>query len=122
MNGWRKQLGREGEEAAVKFLQQRKYQILKRNQRYKFGEVDILAEAPVGDIVIIEVKTKTGNEQGNPLEEIDERKQRKLLVLAREVLADYPERYIRIDAIGVDMTSSGQPKIEHIINAVEARH
>ncbi|TSC96418.1 MAG: putative endonuclease [Candidatus Berkelbacteria bacterium Licking1014_2] len=112
MGDARKILGFRGEKRAVQFLVRKNYQILDQNLRLKFGEIDILA-ADGDDIVIVEVKTKTGDEMGNPLEQIDKKKRKKLLLLAREIYRLYPDRNIRIDAIGIE-----DNKIDHIKNAV----
>lgn len=50
--------GRQGEEAAARHLRRAGYRILGRNLRNRFGEVDLLAEAPdQRTIVVVEVKS-----------------------------------------------------------------
>ena len=111
-----KSTGNEGEEAAAGFLVKLKYKILGRNINLKFGEIDILAEDKK-TIVIVEVKTVRGEGFGLAQELVRYKKQEKLRLLAPALSQQYPDRTIRIDVIGVDY-SSGEPKIEHIINAV----
>ena len=111
-----KSTGNEGEEAAASFLIKLKYKILGRNINLKFGEVDILAEDKK-TIVIVEVKTVRGEGFGLAQELVRYKKQQKLKLLARALSQEYPDRTIRIDVIGVDY-SNGNPKVEHIINAV----
>jgi len=111
-----KSTGNEGEEEAANFLIKLKYKILGRNINLKFGEVDILAEYKK-TIVIVEVKTVRGEGFGLAQELVRYRKQEKLKLLARALSQEYPDRTIRIDVIGVDY-SSGEPKIEHLINCV----
>lgn len=113
----RKFLGYSGEEIAKNYLVDKNYQIIGRNIVLKIGEIDILAKD--GDfLVIVEVKTKTNFTQGRPEEEVDYFKQKKLRLLARALSQKYPNKNMRIDVVAVDM-SDVEPKINHIINAVE---
>jgi len=50
-------LGKAGEDLAAIFLKRKGYGILDRNFRRKFGEIDIVARAPDGTLVFVEVKT-----------------------------------------------------------------
>jgi len=114
----RKQLGASGEDLAANYLEKIGYEIIERNKRFKFGEIDIIA--CYGDyVVLVEVKTKTSLAQGRPEEEVDYFKQKKLRLLARALEQIYPKNNIRIDVVAVDKTEF-TPKINHIINAVEA--
>ena len=62
--------GRVGEEAAVRHLKKQGYQILSRNFRKAFAEVDIVARD--GEtLVFIEVKTRSSLQFGAPVEEVD---------------------------------------------------
>ena len=53
------ELGKEGEDHAVSYLEQAGYAILCRNYRYRKAEIDILARQG-SSLVVIEVKTRTG--------------------------------------------------------------
>ncbi len=58
-------VGKWGEETAVAYLDQRGYEILARNARTPYGEIDIIAKQ--GDITIfIEVKTRTSSKNVFP--------------------------------------------------------
>ncbi len=117
MSFFRKNLGSTGEELAKEFLTDLGYEIIGTNIRYKFAEIDILARD--GEyIVVVEVKTKTNFDQGRPEDEVDYFKKKKLLLLARAMEQKYKDNYIRIDVVAVDKTGF-EPKINHIINAVE---
>ena len=111
-----KSTGNEGEEEAANFLIKQKYKILERNINLFCGEIDILAQDKK-TIVVVEVKTVRGEGFGLAQELVRYKKQQKLKLLARAVEQEYPNSTIRIDVIGVDY-SSGEPKIEHIVNAV----
>lgn len=113
----KKILGASGEEIAENYLTQKNYQIIARNFRNKFGEIDIIAQD--GDfVVLVEVKTKQYISQGRPEEQVDWFKQKKLRLLARSLLKDFPGKNLRIDVVAVDLTLPN-PQINHIINAVE---
>jgi len=111
-------IGHRGEELAKDYLLRQGWDLIKTNYRLPFGEVDILAKD--GDtIVVVEVKAKTNLRFGLPQEEVTIQKQAKLKKLANKISQDFPERLIRIDVLAIDY-SQKPPKIDHIINAVEA--
>ena len=57
--GTSQEIGFEGEDHAVSYLERAGYAILRRNYRYRKAEIDILALT--GDVlVVVEVKTRTG--------------------------------------------------------------
>ncbi len=51
------ELGKEGEEKAAQFLRNKGYRIVERNWRQPYGEIDLVALAPDGTLVLVEVKT-----------------------------------------------------------------
>ncbi len=53
----RSELGRLGEEAAARYLSQKGYRVVERNFRRPWGELDVVARAPDGTLVLVEVKT-----------------------------------------------------------------
>ncbi len=66
-------VGRWGEETAVIFLSQRGYEILARNARTPYGEIDIIARQ--GDMTIfVEVKTLTSSKNFFPEQNVTARK------------------------------------------------
>ena len=73
-------LGIEGEKLAVQHLTKKGYEILETNYRFQKAEVDIIAQK--GEILaVVEVKTRTSADFGNP-EEFVSAKKIKLLVKA----------------------------------------
>lgn len=55
-------LGSAGEEGAVNYLKQNHYQIIQRNFKKKWGEIDIVAkDKKTKEIVFVEVKTRKLN-------------------------------------------------------------
>lgn len=65
--------GKIGEELATKYLQDKGYQIIKRNWGNKWGEIDIIARLK-NITIFIEVKTKIGEDWGSPEEMVNKRK------------------------------------------------
>ncbi len=123
----RKSTGNYGEDLATQFLKKRGLKIIERNFSSKLGEIDILARPPSprlrwinqkSDIVIVEVKTKSGGNFGEGFEMVNYHKKRKLLLLAKVIQQKYPDRTIRIDIISID-ANQNPPELKHFVNAVE---
>lgn len=76
-------------------------EIIERNFFCKFGEVDIIGRE--GDtLIFFEVKFRSGDSFGNPLDAIDRRKQKRIIGCAKYYTAyKYSDMYIRFDAVGV---------------------
>lgn len=120
MDLYRKQFGKTGEEKAVSFLVRKKYIILDRNFRTRNGEIDIIALDPTKKIlVIVEVKTRTSNAFGTPLESITPWKLHFIQRAAeyyKHTHKNLPDA-MRIDAIAVVLSSSDEViSIEHMEN------
>ncbi len=88
INVSKRTLGTIGEEFAVKLLQEKGLIILERNFRCRYGEIDIIAKDK-GKVVFIEVKTRKNIRYGTPEESVDQRKQKKLRLLASSYLVRY---------------------------------
>lgn len=71
------ELGRQGEELAVRYLVESGYTILERNWRFKHWEVDIICSIN-GLLVVVEVKTRLADDE-IPSELLTWRKRRNLL-------------------------------------------
>jgi putative endonuclease len=76
------ELGKSGEALIADYLRQKGYLIADRNWRIKGGEIDLIATSPDGVIVFIEVKTRSSESFGHPLEAINSEKQSRLMRLA----------------------------------------
>lgn len=108
-------LGKEGEQAAVSFLEGRGFRILDRNWRCADGEIDIVA-ADRRTFVVCEVKTRSGTRYGTPLEAVGRQKRRRLRRLAALWLSAHGTRFdqIRIDVLGLLSDGAGGFTIEHV--------
>ncbi|MGH2403684.1 MAG: YraN family protein [bacterium] len=112
-------LGAIGETAAAAWLEEHGYQVLARNVRTRYGEIDVVAK--LGALVVfVEVKSRTGKEFGHPADAIVAMKQRRLARLAAAYLhrVGLDECSARFDAIAVRLDPGGALKgIEHIPDA-----
>ena len=109
------ELGKTGEDRAAAYLRSRRYTIVERNKRYKFGEIDILARD--GDtLVIVEVKAGRTGKFGHAFLRVGPQKQHKLRQLAARLSQDYPSAHLRIDLINVDTATD---EVLHIPNAIQ---
>ena len=113
-------LGKEGEETAIKFLQRRGYRILTRNFKNKLGEIDIVAKE-AETICFIEVKTRTSDVFGTPLDAISKLKQHKLSQVAISYLKanNLMNEEARFDIVSITKDSRGNDNIEVLKNAFE---
>lgn len=110
-------VGRWGEEAAVIFLQQRGYEVLTRNSRTPYGEIDIIARQ--GEVTIfVEVKTLTSSKNFFPEHNITARKRDHMLACAECYAAENAIDHWQIDVIAVEGKQGMEPKITHFENAV----
>jgi putative endonuclease len=105
MSNARQRLGVEGESIACAELERLGYLIVERNYRSRFGEIDIVANDK-GTIVFVEVKTKTTDSFGDPVEEVTPQKQRQIVSMGQEY-ATYrcgPHTPCRFDVVAVDLS------------------
>ena len=88
--------GREKETLAVSFLQQQGAEILERNFRSPWGEIDIIARDK-GVLAFIEVKYRKSADFGFPLEAVGPRKRERI----RKTSLAYLTCHVRYDCIGI---------------------
>jgi putative endonuclease len=108
-------LGRRGEEIAAHYLASRGLAIVERNWRCPQGEIDLIARDG-GELVFVEVKTRSSVAFGHPLESITPAKLARLRRLAAAWCDAHPGGHdtIRIDAIAVIAPRVGDVEVEHL--------
>jgi len=108
-------LGKRGETLAAEHLTASGYQVLERNWRCSQGEIDIVAFKD-GQVVFIEVKTRSSTAFGHPLEAITVAKLARLRRLAGAWCQAHPDvrAGVRIDAIAIIAPTRGLVEIEHL--------
>lgn len=113
-------LGRKGENLAASFLKKKGYRILATNFQVKQGEVDIIAQHR-GDLVFVEVKTRSTDAFGHPAEAVTVKKQQQIIraamvYLSQQNLFDASARFDVVSVIGAETHNA---RIEVIENAFE---
>ena len=114
----RLRLGRWGEEAASRYLQNKGWKILARNLRTPVGELDIVARNR-RLLIFVEVKTRRSAAFGTPQEAVGPGKQRQILRAAQWYLSDrrHPRLQPRFDVVAVTPGPDGQACCLHLENA-----
>lgn len=112
-----KKIGDKGEERAVRFLEQKDYEIIERNWRTRSGELDIIAYKNE-TIVFFEVKTLPHGTLDMIKRELNHQKLERILKTSKRFLLKhrkYSKSYVRFDVIIIDMP--GLEPVYHIENA-----
>lgn len=91
----------QGEQLASIYLQTLGYKELHRNLHFKFAEADLVMEKE-HTIIIVEVKQRSSLTYGSPEEAIGQAKLHKLRLLVQALSAQFPDKEIQVDVIGID--------------------
>ena len=113
------QFGALGEKFAAEYLKKQHYKILKKNYKNKLGEIDIIARDG-GEIVFVEVKTRSASPYLSGQYSVDKRKQFHIMRTASYYLeAARCTLQPRFDVIEVeiDRASRRLKGVEHYKNA-----
>jgi putative endonuclease len=110
-------VARIGEDIATNFLKKKGYQIIERNFRKGYGEIDIVATHQ-NTLVFVEVKTRTTGLYGGAIEAISYSKLQKLIRTCEYYKMLHPKlpQSLRIDAILIDLENEEVKNIQHIEN------
>ncbi|MBC8133757.1 MAG: YraN family protein [Deltaproteobacteria bacterium] len=107
---------------AAALLERDGMRIVARNWRRPEGELDLVALDTDGTCVFCEVRSRTGELRGDPLETVDARKQAQIVRTARNYLAAEPivATAFRFDVLAVTFFDDGrEPRMVHIRSAFE---
>lgn len=115
-------LGRRGERVAARYLSRRRYRILTRNYRCDAGEIDLIC-LDAGAVVFVEIKTRTSDQAQDLQESIRPNQWRRIENAARYYVMQHSltDRACRFDVVTVLWPQRGAPKIEHFVDAFQAR-
>ncbi|MCC3867196.1 MULTISPECIES: YraN family protein [Terrisporobacter] len=107
--------GKLGEEIALKYIISKGGKVIEKNYRTKMGEVDIIAKLN-GELVFVEVKSRSNINYGYPSESVNYKKKRKITNVAKYYILDnsLENLSIRFDVIEIYFN---EKKINHIVNA-----
>jgi putative endonuclease len=115
----RRRLGRIGEDLAHAHLERLGYELVVRNHRTRWGEIDLVVyDGRV--LVFVEVKTRRASGSGRgPWEALHERKQIQVRRMAAAFLAEVDDRpratELRFDAVGVVIDGRGRlVRLDHL--------
>ena len=114
----KRDIGKEGEEIAAKYLTEKGFKILERNYHYSHGEIDIVAKNKEW-LVFVEVKTRLNLEYGEPEYAINPKKIKQIKKMAELYLFDkeIEEADCRFDVVAILFENENNPKITHYENA-----
>lgn len=116
-----KNIGKNGEDFAVSYLENNGYEIICRNYHSRFGEIDIIAKNE-NYIVFIEVKTRNLKTKFTAVEAVDMFKQKKIIKTAMIYLQENCIKLQpRFDVVLIlfDKSFDNIYKIDQIENAFE---
>ena len=122
-----KSIGDKGEKIAARFLEEKGYRVMDANYRFQRKEVDLVCFDPQarqgkGELVFVEVKTRSGLGYGPPDAAVDEAKQQNVADAARAYL--YERRLegspARFDVVAILLNQGDSPTIKHFTDAFTA--
>lgn len=125
-----RELGMKGEDMAASYLvDRRNWEILARNWRCCFGEVDIVARGDDDDeeegetAILVEVKTRLAlGERADAMPElsVDAKKRRRYRNLALAYIVEHPEvDSVRFDVIALNVVDEDRARLRHLRGAFE---
>ncbi|OGF99849.1 hypothetical protein A2Y99_03065 [Candidatus Gottesmanbacteria bacterium RBG_13_37_7] len=110
-------IGYIGEEQAASYLTGKGYQIIGRNFRTKFGEIDIIA-LKEKTLCFVEVKTRTSDFFGKPEEAVTPRKIGRMNKAAQYYIYKKEPIFksVRYDLVSIDFSDSKKSILTHYKN------
>lgn len=104
-SGFKKDLGKLGEDHAKTYLLQKGYAFLEANYSTRFGEIDLIF-LDGQTVVFVEVKTRTSQDYGHPEEAVNLKKLKHLQKAAEIFLIKNPvfeSNPVRVDVVAIEM-------------------
>lgn len=113
----RREVGARGERLAEEHLVAAGAQVLDRNWRCRWGELDLVVRD--GDALVgVEVRTRRTTASGTPLESVTPLKVARLRRLLGLWCAEHPGRVraglLRLDVVGVLLDAAGAAEVQHV--------
>ena len=119
----RQRLGRAGEDLVCSWLRSSGWQVVERNARTRYGELDLIALTPDRQLVFVEVKTRRARGSrgpATPAESVGPEKARRIRRLAAAWLQNrsgVSAESIRFDVAGVEVGADGAARLVQYIEA-----
>lgn len=105
--------GRRGEAIALRYLRRKGYVLVDRNIHTRYGEVDLVC-LDRGTLVFIEVKLRTTDTFGEPIDGVSPAKLLRLYRTIEVFLVEHRwHRDFRIEIVGI-MLRGGRARVEHL--------
>ena len=113
------ELGKWGEDEATLYLENEGYVVIDRDWKAGKRDLDILAVSPDGKtLVVVEVKTRSGEEYQQPEEAVDARKMRNLAIAANTYVKEQKvEKELRFDIVTVVGVGHEVKRMKHHVDA-----
>jgi putative endonuclease len=113
-----KEIGAWGEGIAADWLAEHGCEVIARNVRTPYGEIDIVARQ--GDVTLfVEVKTRTSATMGLPEISVTPRKQQHMLAAAEFYAAENDLDHWQIDVIAVEGMRGAKPLVTRFENIIQ---
>ena len=114
--------GARGEARALELLEKKGFELVERNYRSEYGEIDIIVKNSEY-LVFVEVKTRRISSIERPSVWVDRKKQKKLIKTAQIFMTENKtELQPRFDIVEVvNNTETGESYLEHIDNAFDVQ-
>ena len=110
-------VGKWGEDIATEYLTHKGCEIIGRNVRTPYGEIDIIAKQD--DVTLfVEVKTRTTNKMGLPEASITPRKQEHMIACAEHYAAENEIDHWQIDVMSIEGKPGTEPTITYFESAI----
>jgi putative endonuclease len=108
-------VGQYGEDVAAQSLRADGLVVLARNWRCSIGELDLVCRDG-NELVAVEVKTRSGDLYGSPLEAVTPRKAARLRRLLAQWLSEHEisPSGLRVDVVSVRVPARGAAQVEHV--------
>jgi putative endonuclease len=110
-------VGKWGEQAAADYLTAQGYEIMARNVRTPYGEIDLIAHKD-DFTIFVEVKARTSSSLGPPEIAVTPRKRQHMVDCAEHYAQQNEIDHWQIDVIAVEEIA-GKAKITHFENAIQ---
>jgi putative endonuclease len=118
-------IGKIGEDIAVEYLKSHGYEILGRNYRKPWGEIDVIASDTMEkrpELVFVEVKSQKEGYEWRPEENVTFHKKHQLSRIISTYLKEKrisEDQDWRIDVLGINLDlKTNNNRIEHIKNII----
>jgi putative endonuclease len=113
----RQAVGRWGEDVAAEYLKGLGYEVVDRNVRTPFGEIDLVVRR--GEFLFfVEVKTRTNRSFGLPEDSVNLRKQSHMLAAAEHYAGEHGVDNWQLDVIAIEGHPGGHADILHLENVL----